>query len=101
MAAVILGTLIGAVFGRVWLSLAGEVLPGWRATIDIAAWGALGVFVVAGALVALSVGRAPPQWSGERPRPGWAAWLGVVIAVEVALIAGGRNLLGGTFGHRE
>lgn len=99
--AAVFGALIGASFGRVWLSMAAKGLYEWRAAIEVAGWGVLGLFVVAGVLVALSLLRTPPQWGRERPRHAWAPWFGVVIAVEVALIAGGQNLLHGTLGHPE
>lgn len=81
--------------------MAAESLYEWRAAIEVAGWVVLGLFVVAGVLVALSVLRVPPQWDGERPRQSWTAWFGVVIAVEVTLIAGGQNLLDGVLGHPE
>lgn len=96
------GALIGAFFGRLWLSLAAKALPEWRAAIEIAGWVMLGLFVIAGVLVARSVLRAPAtQWGGKRPRPGWAAWFVAVIALEVVLIVGGQSLLNGAIGHPE
>ncbi|MGH8080496.1 MAG: hypothetical protein ACREP7_07975 [Lysobacter sp.] len=99
----VFGALICASFGRLWLSLAARDLSGWRATLDIVGWVVLGVFVVAGVLVARNVLRSPSsQWGGkQRPRQGWGAWLAIVIAVEVALILGGQTLLSGTLGHPE
>lgn len=99
--AAVSGALIGAAFGRVWLSMAAESLYGWQTGIEVAGWVVLGLFVVAAAFVTLSVLRSPPQWRGERPRRAWAAWLGIVIAVEVTLIAGGQSLLNGVLGHPE
>lgn len=93
--AAVSGALIGAAFGQVWLNMAAKGLYEWRAAIEVAGWVVLGLFVVAGVLVALSVLRSPPKWGRERPRRSWAAWFGVVIAVEVTLIAGGQNLLDG------
>ncbi|QWF16969.1 hypothetical protein [Lysobacter capsici] len=96
------GALIGAFFGRLWLSLATKDLSEWRAGVEIAGWTILGLFVVAGVVVARTALRAPAaQWGGTRPRPGWAAWFVVVIAVEVALIVGGQSLLSGAVGHPE
>lgn len=96
------GALIGALFGRLWLSSTVYGLPAWRAPIEIAGWVVLGLFVVAGALVARSALRAPATpSSGRRPRRGWAVWFVAVIAVEVVLILGGQHLLGGVLGHPE
>ena len=81
--------------------MAAKDLHAWRAAVEVAGWVVLVLFVVAGVVVARSVLRAPPQWGGKRPRTAWAAWFGVVIAVEVALIAGGQNLLIGSLGHPE
>lgn len=99
--AAVSGALIGAAFGRVWLSTAAKASHGWRTDIEAAGWVVLALFVVAGVIVALRALRTPPQWHGRRPRRAWAVWFGAVIAVEVVLIAGGQNLLNGILGHPE
>ncbi len=100
MAAVI-GTLIAAAFGRIWLSATAEGLPGWRTAIDITGWVVFGSLAASATFVALRVLRAPPPSDSMRPRPGRAAWCGVVILVEGALIGAGGNLLGGSLAHPE
>ena len=90
--AAVIGALIGAFFGRVWLGLAANALPAWRTEIGVVGWAVLGVFVVAAVFVARGTTRMPPQWAGVRPRKAWPLWLGVAIAAEVALIAGGHHL---------
>lgn len=98
----VFGALIGASFGRLWLSLGARDMSSWRATIEIAGWLVLGLFAVAGMLVACRVPRTPAaRASGKRPVRAWAAWLLVVIALEVVLIVAGQSLLGGRFGHPE
>lgn len=99
--AAVFGALIGASFGRVWLSTAAKDMGGWRTAIEFAGWVVLGLFVIAGMFVALRVPRHRSQWSRGRPRVAWAVWFAVLLAVEVALIAGGQNLLRGTLGHPE
>src|SRR5690606_28780377 len=37
-AVAIVGTLIGAAFGRLWLSTAAEGLQGWRGAVEAAGW---------------------------------------------------------------
>lgn len=98
----VFGALIGASFGRLWLSLGARDLSAWRATIEIAGWGVLGLFAVAGMLVAWRGPRtSATPGSGRRPGRGWPAWLLLVIALEVVLIVGGQSLLGGRLGHPE
>src|SRR5690606_13675896 len=91
----VIGALVGAAFGRVWLSWAGDGIPGAQQALDLAGWLVVGGFLVAGAGVLVSVLRAPEPAGGTetappRPHPGW---FGLVIAVEVALIAVGNRLL--------
>lgn len=98
---VIGGSLVGAFFGRVWLSWAGETLPAWQPFLDAAGWVVLGAFLLAGALLTWRVlrsGEAPPAGSGPPSKQGWFP---VVIIVEVALVIVGRNLLDGQLGHPE
>lgn len=97
----VIGALIAAAFGRVWLSTVAEGLRGWRTVIEVAGWAVLGSFAITGVLVALQVLRSPPPSGGERPRTAWAVWCGVVILVEGALIGAGGNLLGGSLAHPE
>lgn len=99
--AAINGTLIGAAFGRVWLSWAGEGLPGWQPILDAVGWVALAVFVIVGATVALRGVRTPPQPRGKRLSSARMAWFAVVIPLEVALIAVGQHLLGGSLARPE
>lgn len=49
--ATVIGSLIGAAFGRSWLIWAGEALPTWRGAMEVAGSVVFGVFVVVGALV--------------------------------------------------
>jgi len=100
MAAVI-GTLIAAAFGCIWLSTAAEALRGWQAAIDITGWVVSGSLAASAVFVALRTLRAPLPSGSTRPRPGWAAWCGVVLLVEGALIGAGGSLLGGSLGHPE
>lgn len=100
MAAVI-GTLIAAAFGRIWLSVAAEGLPGWRFAMDVTGWVVFGSLAASVTFVALRVLRDPPPSGGMRPRPRWVAWCGVVILAEGALIGAGGDLLGGSLAHPE
>ena len=99
--AAVIGTWIGALFGQLWLIAAAKGLHGWRPGIEDAGWVVMALFAVAGVFVAVNVPRTAPQWAGDRPRRAWAAWFGVVIAVEVALVLGGQALLNGPLGHPE
>ena len=91
--AALIGTVIAAAFGRVWLSTAAEGLSGWRAVVDVAGWAVFGSLAASAVFVALRVLRAPPPSGGGRPRRGWAVWCGLVVLAEGALIGGGGNLL--------
>lgn len=92
---IVIGSLVGAFFGRDWLSWAGTAIPGWQSALDTAGWVVFGAFVLAGILIVVRVLRSPvPEGAGGDGPPKWG-WFPVVIVVEVALIAGGHNLLNG------
>lgn len=99
--ALVSGSLIGASFGRIWLNIAAKDMGQWRTAVEFAGWVVFGLFVIAGTSIALRAPRHRPQRGAMRPRAAWVAWFGVLVVVEVALIAGGQNLLGGTYGHPE
>ncbi|PSK96253.1 hypothetical protein CLV63_112136 [Murinocardiopsis flavida] len=98
---IVIGSLVGAFFGRDWLSWAGPAVPRWQAALDTAGWTVFGAFAAAGVLIAAAALRGPaPAAAGAGGPPKWG-WFPVVIAVEVALIIGGQNLLNGPWDRPE
>ncbi|GAB3484389.1 hypothetical protein [Nocardiopsis coralliicola] len=95
---VALGAVIGAWFGRIWLQWAGEGLSGGHQVLTVLGWLVFAAFAAAAAAVAVRAVRTPLRGaaaSGAPAQPGrpHPAWFGPVIAVEVALVAGGAHVI--------
>jgi|GEM_PF-5109537 len=87
------GVLIGAAFGRVWLSLLANDFPEWPHQIEISGWIVLTLFVFMGVLIMLRIFQTPISWNGQLPIRAWYIWFVVSIIAEIALIGFGNSFL--------
>jgi hypothetical protein len=101
----IVGSVIGAFFGRVWLSIAGTGLPDIERALDIASWLVFAAFVIWAIVLWRAVaGRRTAERTGEPAASRFTAndgrFFGIVVLVEVALLFGGGRILTAT-NHAE